>query len=78
MMGKSVAVVVAVYNGAEYLRTQLDTIRTQTLSPDRVLLGDDCSTDSSLSLIDEYIRQFHLDHWTVIRREKYWMESQFY
>lgn len=70
MKDKSVAVVVAVYNGAEYLKNQLDTIRTQTLPPDRVLLGDDCSADSSLMLIDEYIRQFHLDNWTVIRREK--------
>lgn len=68
--GKTSAVVVAVYNGAEYLIPQLDSIRLQTVKPDRVILGDDCSTDLSADIIEQYIREYQLENWLFIRREK--------
>ena len=68
--GKTSAVVVAVYNGAEYLTAQLDSIRLQTVCPDRVIMGDDGSTDCSVDLIETYIQKYQLKNWVLIRREK--------
>ena len=50
-----VTVVMSVYNGTRYLTEQLDSLRLQTVSPDRVLIADDCSTDESFDLIVKYI-----------------------
>ena len=50
-----VTVVMSVYNGTRYLTEQLDSLRLQTVSPDRVLIADDCSTDGSFDLICRYI-----------------------
>lgn len=60
-----VTVVMSVYNGMRYLTEQLDSLRLQTVSPDRVLIADDCSTDGSFDLIGEYIEKHGLDNWTI-------------
>lgn len=60
-----VTVVMSVYNGTRYLTEQLDSLRLQTVSPDRVLIADDCSTDGSFDLISEYIEKHGLDNWTI-------------
>ncbi len=60
-----VTVVMSVYNGTRYLTEQLDSLRLQTVSPDRVLIADDCSTDGSFDLIGEYIEKHGLDNWTI-------------
>ncbi len=75
--GKTSAVVVAVYNGAEYLTAQMDSIRMQNVCPDCVILGDDCSTDRSVEIIEKYIREYQLENWILVRREKNigWIEN---
>lgn len=60
-----VTVVMSVYNGTRYLTEQLDSLRLQAVSPDRVLIADDCSTDGSFDLIGEYIEKHGLDNWTI-------------
>lgn len=62
-----VTVVMSVYNGTRYLTEQLDSLRLQTVSPDRVLIADDCSTDGLIRLIDEYIEKQGLCNWTTTR-----------
>ena len=60
-----VTVVLSVYNGTRYLNEQLDSLRLQTLSPDRVIIADDCSTDGSFDLICGYIEEHGLGNWTI-------------
>lgn len=60
-----VTVVMSVYNGTRYLTEQLDSLRLQTVSPDRVLIADDCSTDGSFDLIVKYIEEHGLGNWTI-------------
>ena len=55
----------AAYNGAEFIREQLDSIREQTLPPDEVIIADDCSTDGTYELCREYIAGNNLAGWTV-------------
>lgn len=60
-----ITVVLSVYNGTRYLTEQLDSLRFQTVSPDRVIIADDCSTDGSFDLICEYIEGHGLGNWTI-------------
>ncbi len=49
-----VSVIVPVYNAECYLRQALDCICNQTLKDIEIILVDDGSTDSSLSILEEY------------------------
>lgn len=51
---RKVCILMAVYNGAEFLRDQLDSIRNQTYDDFELLISDDCSSDSSLAILKEY------------------------
>lgn len=55
------------YNGGKYLREQLDSIYSQTLLPDEVIVVDDCSTDDTIQILEEYrikygLKYFRNDH----------------
>ncbi len=50
-----ITVLVAIYNAERYLRKCLDSLREQTLSDIQVVCINDCSTDSSQNIIEEYV-----------------------
>jgi glycosyltransferase involved in cell wall biosynthesis len=52
-----VSIVLATYNGAAYLRQQLDTLYAQTWEPLEVVVSDDASTDGTADLLAEYARE---------------------
>ena len=52
-----VTILVAVYNAEKYLRQCLDSLMRQTLKEIQVICIDDASTDNSLSIIQEYVKQ---------------------
>jgi glycosyltransferase involved in cell wall biosynthesis len=54
-MSQLVSICVPVYNGVEYLRSCLDSILNQTHKNLEVLIVDDCSTDDSIQIINEYL-----------------------
>jgi glycosyltransferase involved in cell wall biosynthesis len=54
-----------VYNGERYLIEQLESIIGQILQPDEVAVYDDCSTDSSVSIINNFIKKHNLLNWHV-------------
>lgn len=62
-----VSVLIAVYNAEKYLHQCLNSMRLQTLHDIEVLCVDDASTDSSLSILqefaekDERFKVFHLE-----------------
>ena len=57
-------IVISTYNGEKYIIEQLDSLKNQTLSPDYVLISDDCSTDSTPQIIKDYIKDNNLKNWT--------------
>lgn len=62
------AVAVALYNGARFLETQLDSLRLQSRTPDRVVLCDDGSTDGTADLVAAYIAKHGLgETWELSR-----------
>lgn len=71
MSDVKVSVVMATYNGIKYLKSQLDSIRCQTYSPNEVLIFDDCSTDGlTADFISSYIKSFSLKNWKLVKNAK--------
>jgi glycosyltransferase involved in cell wall biosynthesis len=50
------SIAMATWNGARYLREQLDSFRGQTRLPDEVVVCDDHSTDGTAAILDEFRR----------------------
>ena len=48
------SILVACYNAAPYIRQTLDSLLSQTLTDIEVICIDDCSTDNTLQILDEY------------------------
>jgi glycosyltransferase involved in cell wall biosynthesis len=48
------SVVVPVYNGERFIREALDSVLNQTHKVDEIVVYDDCSTDSSVSVVSSY------------------------
>ena len=50
----TVSVVLATYNGEEFLAEQIDSILNQSVLPDEIIFVDDCSKDTTLSIIYDF------------------------
>jgi glycosyltransferase involved in cell wall biosynthesis len=53
-MASNVITIVPVYNGARFIRQTLESVATQTLRPDRVIVLDNCSTDDTEKIVKEF------------------------
>lgn len=49
-----ISIAMATYNGEKYLREQLDSILAQTVQDFELIVCDDCSTDSTMLILNEY------------------------
>ena len=52
----SCSIAMATYNGAPYLREQLQSIRTQTVLPGELVICDDASADVSVGIVESFAR----------------------
>lgn len=59
------SLVLSTYNGAKYIVEQMDSLRNQTRKIDELLIFDDRSTDSTVEIIQQYIRKNQLDSWKL-------------
>ena len=59
-MNKNISIAIATYNGARFLREQLDSLYTQTLLPDEIVVCDDASTDGTVDILKEYHDKYGL------------------
>ena len=50
----TLSVVLCTYNGERFLREQLDSVLSQTLLPDEIVVLDDCSKDDTWNILLEY------------------------
>ncbi|MGQ7685853.1 glycosyltransferase [Streptococcus suis] len=65
-----ISVAMTTFNGKDYVVQQLDSIRTQTVAPQEVIIVDDCSTDGTIDLISEYISSYQLEEWNLILNQE--------
>lgn len=50
----TISVAMCTYNGERYLVEQLNSLLTQTLLPTEVVICDDCSTDGTMALLENF------------------------
>ena len=53
-----ISVALCTYNGEKYIRQQLDSILNQTMPVDEIVVHDDCSIDSTNSILEDYSKRF--------------------
>ena len=59
---RDIQIIMSTYNGAHYLREQLDSILNQkAYSRVKVLIRDDGSTDGTVSILKEYAEQYNFE-----------------
>lgn len=59
-MKDKISIAMTTYNGEKYLREQLDSLYSQTLAPDEIVVVDDCSTDDTKNILEEYHQKYGL------------------
>ena len=57
-----VSVVIPSYNHASFLKQRIDSVLGQTFEDIEIILLDDCSTDNSREIIDEYRNEPRIKH----------------
>ena len=53
-MQKLVSIIMGVYNGADTLEEAIESLKKQTYKNWELIVCDDCSTDSTMSILEEY------------------------
>lgn len=56
-----ISVVLTTYNGERYIKEQMDSIFNQTCAPNEIIVADDCSSDSTVDIINSYTNQKKID-----------------
>jgi glycosyltransferase involved in cell wall biosynthesis len=57
-MSMTISVIIPNYNHAKYLRERIDSVLNQTYKDYELIILDDCSTDDSRKIIDDYTLRF--------------------
>jgi glycosyltransferase involved in cell wall biosynthesis len=53
-----VSIALCTFNGADYIKAQLDSLIAQTYTELEIIIVDDCSTDATLQIVDEYSKKY--------------------
>lgn len=67
-MSELVSIIVPVYNVEKYIRETMDCVRAQTYLNWELLLVEDCGTDSTLDVIEEYMNENQDERIRLIRQ----------
>lgn len=62
-----ISIAMATYNGEKYLKEQLDSILEQSYPIYEIVIVDDCSTDGTFSILQDYAQKF--SNITVLQNE---------
>ena len=54
----SVNIILASYNGSKYIKEQLDSLMNSSYRDFRVFVCDDCSTDDTCDIVEEYVEAY--------------------
>ena len=60
----------ATYNGEKFLKQQLDSILSQTVLPDELVIVDDCSTDRTCEILGNYKKEYPSVNFELVLRDK--------
>lgn len=54
----TVSVAIETYNGAKYIKEQIESILSQTIIPNQIIIRDDNSTDETVSILNTYKNKY--------------------
>lgn len=57
-MNDRIEIFLASYNGSKYIEQQITSILGQTYQNIHLIIGDDCSTDSTVSILEDFKKRF--------------------
>ena len=63
------SIAMCTYHGEKYVRQQLESIIGQTLSPDEIVICDDCSKDRTVQVVRDTLKDWD-GHWQLVCNEK--------
>ena len=69
MVKDKISILMAVYNAEDYLRQAIDSVLAQTYTNWQFIICNDCSTDGTQVILDEY-KKIYPDKFVLIRNEK--------
>ena len=72
---QKISLVMATFNGQRFLREQLDSIYSQTLVPNEVIVVDDCSKDATVDILKEYSLKYGLKYFV---NERHMIEPEYF
>ena len=61
----TVAIVLSSYNGEQFIKEQLLSLQKQIRQADKVYIRDDGSTDNTVSIVKQFIDEYHLRNWIL-------------
>ena len=64
-----ISVAMTTYNGSNYIIKQLDSLKNQSRKIDELVICDDCSTDNTVELVNDYIKSNNLEGWNIYSNE---------
>lgn len=64
-----ISLAMTTYNGSKFITQQLESILYQSRTVDEVIISDDCSTDNTVAIVEEFIIKNNLSNWTVMKNE---------
>ena len=62
---KTVSIILATYNGATFIREQIDSLLAQTYPLKEIIIQDDGSTDDTVSICEDYAQRCPIVHFSV-------------
>ena len=65
-----ISVAMTTYNGEKFILQQLQSLLNQKRRPDEVIIRDDCSKDSTVNIIENFIKNNNLTSWKLIINNK--------
>jgi glycosyltransferase involved in cell wall biosynthesis len=62
-----ISILMTTYNGEKFILKQAQSILSQTLKADEVIICDDCSVDKTYEIIEDFIKNNNLNNWHLKR-----------
>lgn len=66
-MNNLISICMATFNGEKYIKNQLLSILNQTIIPDEVIICDDRSSDNTVIIVENFIKEYNLElSWRLV------------
>ncbi len=65
---KTVTIVLATFNGEKYISQQIESILSQTVLPDEIVVVDDCSTDKTAQIVNGILSKSNIKNKVIVHQ----------